>query len=266
MKKVNAIKNDSLRIAGIFLTLGISTLIAAVLYNSTIFSFIGLGLVLWGAIFFAAKPGKFVENSLLESTINPTYATLERIINDLNYNKRSYYLPAYSQNGFLPEYFKNLKDSVVFVSGDDFVGLPSVEEMVGGKFLSQKDHGMFVVSPGSGILNQIERKVNIDFTTVPVSELCSILPRCMTEFFNLAKEMELQVVNDSLVRLSVEGLLYESLYIPENPLRSVGLLGCPTVSAVACALAKSSRKAVIIKEQRFFANGRVEVEFAYVTG
>jgi hypothetical protein len=256
----------SLKTASAFLVIGALVLVASVLYNWQALAFIGLGLVFWGAIFSLTRPGKFVDSALLDSTANSIYSTLDRMINDLRYNGHGYYIPTYPKDAYLPDYFKNLKESVVFISDENFTGLPAVEELAAGKFLSERDRGVFITSPGSGILNQIEHQLNIDFTTVPLAELCSLLPRCMTEFFNLAKEMDLQILDESTVRLNVSGVLYESLYTPEHVL-SVSLLGCPVVSAVACALAKSSGKTVVIREQKFWPNGLgVEAIFNFVKG
>jgi hypothetical protein len=89
----------------------------------------------------------------------------------------------------------------------------------------------------------------------------------MTEMFSLAKEMDMQVVDESTVRLSMVGVLYESLYKPDDTPKSVSLLGCPVISAVACALAKSSGKAVVIKEQQFWPNtSGLEAVFNFVRG
>jgi hypothetical protein len=240
-----------LKIASASLAIGALVLVASVFYNWQALAFIGLSLVFLGAIFTLARPGKFVDSALLDSTANSVYSTLDRMINDLRYNGHGYYIPTYPKDAYLPDYFKNLKESVVFISDENLTGLPAVEELATGKFLSERDRGVFITSPGSGILNQIEHQLNIDFTTVPMAELCSLLPRCMTEFFNLAKEMDLEILNESTVRLNVIGVLYESLYASDNVLKSVSLLGCPVVSAVACALAKSSGKTVVIREQKF---------------
>jgi len=270
LKTIRKNNYASLRTASAFLALGAIVLVASVLYNWQVLAFIGLGLVFWGAIFSLSRPGKFVESSLLDSTANSVYSTLDRLINDLKYNGRGYYIPTYPKDAFLPDYFKNLKESVVFISDENFTGLPAVEELAAGKFLSDRDHGVFITSPGSGVLNQMERQLNLDFTTISISELCGLLPRCMTEFFNLAKEMDLQVLGESTVRLSVHGVLYESLYVSDAKdgavKKSVSLLGCPVVSAVACALAKSSGKTVVIQEQKFVPNAGVEAIFNFVRG
>lgn len=240
-------------------------LASSVLFNLQVLAFIGLGLVFWGAIFSVTRAGRFVDGSLLDSSAEATYSTIDRMINDLRFNGRGYYIPAYPQSALIPDYLKNLKNSVVFISDESFVGLPAVEELAAGKFLSERSRGVFIISPGSGLLSQIERRLNVDFATVQVNELCNLMPRCMTEFFNLAKDMEMKVLDDSTVKLNVTGVLYESLYKPDNILKSVGLLGCPVVSAVACALAKSSGKTVVIREQFILPNGSgVEALFNFV--
>ncbi len=264
---MNKNRNASIRVAVGFFAVGVLMLASSILFNWQVLAFIGLGFVLWGAIFSLAQPGKYVDGSLLDSTANTIYSTLDRMINDLRFNGHGYYIPSYPKNAYLPEYYKNLKDSIVFIADENFTGVPAVEEIASGKFISERDKGVFITSPGSGVLNQIERQLNIDFTTVPLGELCNLLPRCMTESFNLAKEMNLQITNDSTVQLNATGLLYESLYVPESMPKSVGLLGCPMVSAVACALAKSSGKTVVIREQKVWSNGLgVEATFNFVTG
>lgn len=260
-------KGTSLKIAIVFLILGSLVLVSSVYFNMQILAFIGLSFVFWGAIFSVTRTGRFVDGSLLDSSAEATYSTIDRMINDLRFNGKGYYVPAYSQNALIPDYLKKLRSSVVFISDKDFVGLPAVEELAAGKFLSERSRGVFITSPGSGLLNQIERQLKLDFATIQVSELCNLLPRCITEFFNLAKDMEMQVLNDSSVKLRVYGVLFESLYRPDNIFNSVRMLGCPVVSAVACALAKSSGKFVVISELMVYPKGAgVEALFSFAQG
>jgi len=267
LKSAKKSKTSSVGIAVGFFVVGVLMLAFSVLYSWQVTAFIGLGFVLWGAIFSLAQPGKFVESAILDSTANTVYSTLDRMINDLKFNGHGYYIPSYPQNAYLPEYYKNLKDSIVFIADENFNGLPAVEEIASGKFISEKDRGVFITSPGSALLNQIEQKLGIDFTNVSIAELSNVLPKCMTEYFNLAKEMDLQVIDESTVRLRMVGLLYESLYKPQDMPKSVGLLGCPATSTVACALAKSSGKTVLIREQKFSPNEpAVEVDFGLIKG
>ncbi len=234
-------------IAGLFLAAGILLLVYSMLFGLQIAAFIGLGLTFWGVIFAFARNGKYVESSLLDATAKSAYSTFDRMINDLKFNGQGYYIPAYPKDVRLPEYLKNLKESVVFIS-ENFDGKPSVDDLTAGRFLSEKKQGAFVTSPGSELMALIEKQLQLDFSQIPIDELTEILPKCLTELFNLAKSVDMSVVENG-VSFKARGILYHSLYRAEPPLKSVSILGCPVVSAVACALAKSSGKTVTIKEQ-----------------
>ena len=95
---------------------------------------------------------------------------------------------------------------------------------------------------------QMEKQLQLDFSKINLQELITILPRCLTEVFNLAKSADMTVIENG-VSFKASGILYESLYRAEPPLKSVSVLGCPVVSAVASALAKTTGKTVVIKEQ-----------------
>jgi hypothetical protein len=234
-------------IAVLFLAVGILLLAYSMLFGLQIAALIGLGLTFWGAIFALARNGKYVESSLLDATAKSAYSTIDRMINDLKFNGQGYYIPVYPKDVYLPEYLKNLKEPVVFIS-ENFGGKPSVDDLAAGRFLSEKTHGAFITSPGSDLMAQIEKQLQLDFSKIPIEELTEILPSCLTETFNLAKSVDMSVVENG-VGFKATGILYKSLYRAEPPLKSVSILGCPVVSAVACALAKSSGKTVTIKEQ-----------------
>jgi hypothetical protein len=224
-------------------------LVYAMFFSQQIAAFIGLGLTFWGAIFALARSRKYVESRLLDSAASPGYATIDRMMNDLKFAGRAYYLPAYPQDVFLPEYLHSLKDPVVFIS-ESFDGRPSVDELAAGRFLSSKTQGVFLASPGSGLVEQLERQLKMDFSKINLQELVTILPRSLTDIFNLAKTVDMAITPDG-VTFRASGLLYESFYRPQTPQKSVSVLGCPVVSAVASALAKTSGKTVIIKDQKF---------------
>ncbi len=259
------LKNDSpsLKFAGLFLAAGIILLAYSLLFDLQIAAFIGLGLTFWGAIFAFARNGKYVESSLLDGTAKSAYSTFDRMIKDLKFEGQGYYIPPYPQSAFLPQYLENLREPVVFIS-EAFDGKPSADELAEGKFLSKKSRGVFITCPGSELMAQMEKKVNLDFSKVDIHELMDFLPRCLTETFNLAKSAEVSLTENG-VSFDAAGLLFESLYRANPPMRSVGVLGCPVVSAVASILAKASGKTVVVKEQVFSpVNGGVHVVFNFI--
>lgn len=239
----------SSRISVLFLVSGLISLIFSLYSEFQILALIGLGLTFWGALFLFIRPAKLVPSTLLYSAILSTYTTIDRIINDFKYEGKGYYIPPYPKDIYLPDYLKGLKDLVVFVSAASASEIPSIEVIAEGKFISENPKGVLLVPPGSGILTQIEEKSNIDFTKMNLNELCIFMPRFMLQDLNLAKEMEMEP-NENQIYLRIYDSLYKNLYSSQAKLKSVNLIGCPIVSAVACALAKISGRIVTIQMQR----------------
>ena len=122
-------------------------------------AFIGLGLTFWGAIFALTRSGKYVESSLLDGTAKSAYSTIDRMINDLKYNGQGYYIPAYPQDVALPEYLKNLKEPVVYIS-ESFDGKPSIDELAQGKFLSAKTQASLLLRLALGLWRRWKNSCN----------------------------------------------------------------------------------------------------------
>jgi hypothetical protein len=263
LKPVKKNNNNSSSISAIFLVVGIIVLAYSMLFSVEIAAFVGLGLTFWGVIFSLARNGKYVESGLLDGEAKSAYSTYDKMIRDLKFNGQAFYIPAYPQDVQLPEYLKSLREPVVFIS-ERFDGRPSADELAAGKFLSEKAPGVFITSPGSGIMAQMEKRLGSDFTKIEIHELIGLLPRCLTETFNLAKSVDMSFI-EGAVSFRATGILYQSLYRADPPLKSVSVLGCPVVSAVASTLAKASGKTVIIKEQALSSsNCGVNATFNFV--
>lgn len=240
----NKRKNNFGGAASAFLVIGFLLLGYSLIFGLQIAAFIGLGLAFWGALFALARNGKYVESSLLDITSKSTYSTADRMINDLKLNGQAYYLPAYAQDINLLQYHTRLKEPVVFIS--ELSGeRPSIEELTIGKFLGEKTRGVFIASPGSGIMSQIEKELRLDFSKLDINDLTGVLPKYLTEYLNLARNINLTVSGETAI-LRASGVLYGSLYRSDPPLKSLSILGCPIVSAVASSLAKSSGKIVTV--------------------
>jgi len=256
----------SIRISVLFLISGISSLIFSIYAGSQVLALIGLGLTFWGALFLLLKPVNLVEGSLLYNTAVSAYLTTDRIIDDFRYKGRGYYVPPYPKDVYLPEYLKGLKDPIVFVSAANNSEMPPIEVIAKGKFASENPKGVLVAPPGLGILNQIEEKLNVDFTKIGLDELCTLLPRFILQDLNLAKEMEMEA-NKNQAHLRVFDSLYKNLYSSQTNLKSVNFLGCPIASAVACALAKTSGKTITLQKQEVSPDGlTIEVWYRIVQG
>ena len=254
----------SSRIGIAFLASGISSLVFSVYSESQILAFIGLGLTFWGVLFFLLTTLRYVEGSLLNSTAVASYSTIDRIIKDVKYTGKGYYIPPYPKDVYLPDHLKGLKDTVVFISAENDAVMPSIEEMAEGKFLVEKPKGMLVAPPGLGLLTQIEKEMNVDYTKIGLSELCEVLPRVILENFGLAKDI-IMTLEENQVNLKILDSIYKNLYSAENNLKSISVLGCPIASTVACVLAKVSGKAVAIQKHKVSPDG-LTIEVWYRIG
>jgi hypothetical protein len=174
------------------------------------------------------------------------YNTIDRIITDLKPKVKSYYIPPYPEEVYLPEHLKGLKDMIVFIATDASTTIPSIEEMAKGKFLLQNPKGICISPPGAGLLTRLEKELRRDITKIELGELCESISQLATEKLQLAKEIEMKP-EENQIHTKIADSMYKDLYRQEN-LKSVKLLGCPLVSAMACAIAKATGKAVTIQK------------------
>jgi len=196
------------KISVLFLISGALSLVFSIYAESQILALIGLGLVFWGALFVFLKPVNFVEGSLLYNSAVSTYLTIDRILDELIYKGKGYYIPPYPKDVYLPEYLKGLKALVAFLSAKKDSEMPSIEEIAKGSFMSKSQEGVLVTPPGSGILTQIEEKLNVDFTKMELTELCEVTPTFFMQDLNLAKEMAMEL-NENQVHLTIVDSIYK---------------------------------------------------------
>lgn len=244
----------SARIAVLLLVPGILCLLFSILYESQIPAFVGLGLTFWGALFFLIRPMKYVTGDVVYNSTLSSYSTIDRIIKEFGFKGAAYYIPPYPKDVYLPDHLRGLKEPVVFLSAKETTDMPSIEEIAGSKFLLKSSRGVLIASPGAGLVSQIERELNADFTKIQLAELCETLPRVISENLSLARETELNL-DETGVQLKLLDSVYKNLYSKENNFKSINLLGCPLASAIACAIAKSSGKPVMIQKQKTTPDG-----------
>ena len=256
----------SSKISIVFLVPGALSLVFSILNNSQVLAFIGLGLTFWGALFLFIRPIRYVKSSLLDSTAISSYSTIDRIIKDLKYKGKSYYIPPYPKEVYLPEHLKGLKNMTVFISADSGVDMPQIEEIAQSKFLLKNPKGILAAPPGLGLLTQFEKELRTDITKLEISDLCESLPKLILENFQLAKEIQMNTENKQ-IHLKILDSTYKNLYSTEKNLKSIHFLGCPLVSAIACAIAKTTGKIVTIHQDKTSLDGQtIEVWYRFIEG
>jgi len=230
-----------------------------------VLAFIGLSLVFWGALFFLIMPVSYVKSSLLYATAISSYTTIELIIKDLKYNIKGYYIPSYPKDVYLPEHLEGLKEMKVFISANDDIELPSIEQIAESRFILENPKSMLLTPPGLGLVDQFEKELRVDFTKIDLEELFEILPKIVLEDLQLAKEVVLEA-EENQVHLSMMDSIFKDLHYKAD-LQSVWFLGSPLVSAIACAIAKTTGKIVTIQEYKINQHSdTIEVSYNLIEG
>jgi hypothetical protein len=255
----------SIMISAIFLATGIAALLLSIFLASQTLALVGLGLTFWGALFILIAPLRYVEGSLLASTAVATYLTIDRIVGDFNCSGKAYYLPPISREQRLPDYLEGLKDPVAFISFSEDGTLPSVDDIAKNKFVLAKRRGVLVTPPGLGLMARAEKDISPEIA-MDMDDLCEVMPKIMLENYALAKDMTLHAEADR-VDLTLLDSLYMNLYTSKRKLKSISLLGCPIASAIACAIAKTTGKVVVIQKiESSEENRETEVEYHLIQG
>jgi hypothetical protein len=262
-KKPEKQRLNSFLIAVIFLFSGISLFLISLFVSLQVISLIGLGLIFWGALFLLIPPPKHVEASYLVTSSLSNYMTIDRMLNYLTPKNEAYNIPPCPRDIFLPEHLAGLKEMVTFIPAVHTDGIAEIEDIAKGSFLIEKPKGILITSPGVGLLEKIEQKRKIDFAKIAPEKLNDTLANLLSELY-LANEIEI-TINQNNVVLKINGSLYNSLYNPNNNLKSVNMIGCPLVNAAACAIAKSTGKPTSLQEIKTSPNSNTIIATLKIT-
>jgi hypothetical protein len=245
----------TIKIGFIFLIIGGLAFFASVSSSSTPLALIGLGLVFWGALFIFVRPIRFVRGTLLDWTAASSYATIDRILEDLKYKGQGIYVPSFPKEVYLPEHLKKLKEIIVYITADKLLPqateklpTPTLDEIAQARFILENPRGIAIIPPGSGLMDILERELKVDFSEVKFEYLQKFLPSLLNDL-RLTESVVIEK-GHWLVSIKIKNSIYEELYYPKRGLKSVHIVGCPLASALACALAKTTGKLVtIVKDQ-----------------
>jgi len=249
------VKIDSIKIVCItMLSVGAILLALSTNFSSTIFAFVGLSLVFWGGLLLYIRPQEYVKKSLLNETVSPLLANLDKILTEAAYKGNAVYLP--------PKYFKDTKTSKIYMSKEENAKLPTLEEIrkKENHFLIENPEGILMTPPGAELTKMLEEKLGKNFSDVTLEYLQQKLPGIF-ENIELAEDLQINMENDR-VSTRITNSVFNELCRARNTSKMYIAIGCPVCSAIACALAKCSGRPVIIEETRWTEDTRI-IETGY---
>lgn len=242
-------RRPSGKIAYMLSFFGIIAFISSVVFNSPILAFIGLGLVLWGVLFFYVKPAGYVRKDVLEATALMSLVNIHKILNELEYKGKPIHFP--------PRSLKELEEPVLYISKKG-AGIPHLNAITErGVHLDQE--GISIVDPGQGLLLLYERELGANFAEKNLDYLKTWLPKLLVEDLEMVDYIEIDQEDDT-VHVKIKGSIYKALCKQLKKQAALGsLLECPLCNSIACALAKVTDRAVIV-ENREVSSDEVTVK------
>jgi hypothetical protein len=255
------------KISWIIFALGSIMLASSLIYQSSIPAFIGLGLIFWGAILLYTGNEKFVGKSVLISSIVPSLADLNQMLNELKYEGEGIYLP--------PKYLTDLEASKVFIGkkGQTKLPLPEEIQLQEDKILLEEPAALLIRPPGLFLSKLFEETLGISFSKVNLRYLQQNLSSLLIEDLEIAENLEISLITESKnpsfhkkpsydrVEVKITSSIYSKLSKDVIELtHSIKAIGDPISSAIACAITIATGKPLVI--DRIEVNGKtIEVDF-----
>jgi hypothetical protein len=227
----------------VLLSIGSISLVLSYVYTSTILTFIGLGLVLWGVMTLNISRTRYVHEEAVHGISVSTMKSLDAILSALSNTGSLIFLH--------PRHLKGLKQGYIFLSYYGVLRIPREEELAKEKVLYDDPKGALLVAPNQGIVDTLEKMLNVNFATVDLTYLQRTIPRMLVDDLRIVDDFSILSDDNEKkhVRIQASGKRVADvceLLSKETKLSSK--LGCPICGSFALIVSKVFGKPVVIRE------------------
>jgi len=245
-------KYKTTRAAGLTLfLLGITILIIAIFYQSVITVLAGLGPAFLGGTLLYVRPSRHVRYELLHESNVLTCTLISGILKSIDGESKGFHLPSRT--------LKGLVQNLVFIPQKGKMIKPWNLEYRGDALFSRTPEGIFIPSPGSGLVRLFRSWLGKDPASLTPNELADRLTVFLVENLELLKDFEMEF-KDNEVRVKFDEPLFMELCEEMREDEVCLSVGCPFCSFVASLLTRITNNVVMINEVR---HGEREIETTY---
>jgi hypothetical protein len=243
----------------VYLTLiatGAVALTVSIIYTSSVLSIIGLGLIFWGIIFTYIRTEEYTKKALLDAIASSELTTLNQIIKELDYEGDAIYLP--------PKYLKDTEDYKVYVPKQKETRLPTPDETrtQEQQIFMKNSSGLLLTPPGAELTKLFEKTLDTNFTRVDLKYLQQKMPKLFIDDLEIAQNFEIETENNR-IHVKIQNSQFKTLSSQTNQSSNTHCtLGSSLSSAIACAIAKTAGKAVIVEKEQTSEDG-IDTTIAY---
>jgi hypothetical protein len=127
--------------------------------------------------------------------------------------------------------------------------LPRISETTEEKLRFRNQAGLFLTPPGMVLSKLFEQALGVSFTKTDLAYVQQNFPKLLIEDMELVETAEIQTQNDKVTLEITSSILNDVCQETRKLPRTHKAVGCLLSSAIACALAKATGKAVIIEKE-----------------
>jgi hypothetical protein len=230
------------------LALGIGIVVTSAFYLSSFLAIVGIAIIFWGAILFYITPTNHIPITFLTASTATNVSNIERVLSEFKSGEKGVYLP--------PKILQDPASSLVFIPKASNQDLPKPEETKMTTLFKDKQDGIFLTPPGFALSKIFEQKLDSSFTKTDLTYLQKNLSRLFTEDLEITENVKIQIQNNKIIFEINGNILRNDCQETQKFPKTHNTLGCLLSSSIACALAKSSGKPIIIENEEQSKDGK----------
>ena len=258
----------------ILLVLGAASLLAAIVYSSSILALIGLGLVFWGIIVSYIQSDEYVKKTILNSTSITLLTALDETLRTLDCKGKAIYLP--------PRYLNDPESTKVYVPKLETGTLPSPDttQKLEIQPTQKSPQGILITPAGAELARLLETELGTSLLRISLEDLIRRLPKTLIEDLEIVNDCEIQLFGKKRAEQSEESdqasqgdiFVKFTTTVYRDTCRQAARLptifsnmGCPLSSALAVAFSRATGNPVMIKTQQISEDGETsETEYIVI--
>jgi hypothetical protein len=242
-EKMAKLKNSLLiRVAtAIFIILGIILTTISAFYVSSFLAILGVALIFWGVILLYIAPTKQVPLELVMAAAEPGTQNIQRIIEQYHLSQQAIYLS--------PKNLQKVESSLIFIPQKPQTPLPQPEEN-NQQFTNTEHNGVFITPPGLSLSKLFEKHIGTSFARIDIYQIQKILPRLLIKDMEIAESVEIEMDQNTITIYLIKNILNPTNQ-EQNQSSANNQIGNLLSSAIACILAKATRKPITIKQETY---------------
>ena len=227
------------KIGYLLLILGLALIALAVYYEHNVSAFIGIALTFWGALLLYIRPTRYVRKEVLDSTLVEPLKYIHALLDELGFKGTPVYIS--------PRTLRGLRSATIYVSKSDQSQMPPDEELSREEAFMRKPQAVKLIPPGLGLSRLMEEELKTNFSTVDLEYLQYNLEKAMVEGLEITEAFEMEA-SESTVRVEVRGSIFDDVLEELDGLEAHWRIGDPLTSAIACILARITRRPITIEK------------------